>query len=193
MIVSKNLIFLAVIVLTALSMLLAPVVADPADHYGYGLRVTARIAFAFFMLAYVARPWVQMFGNGRWLVRNRRYLGLAAAFAHSVHFVYIVLYFRQTGEVIEPITIIFGGLAYVIFWMMAATSNNFSMRLMGRWWKRLHTFGMHYIWVIFFQSWVGGALELVWYWAFVIVAIGGLGLRIRTWLKDRASAVPAGV
>ena len=93
---------------------------------------------------------------------------------------------------ILPITIIFGGLAYVLFWMMAATSNNFSMRLLGRWWKCLHTFGMHYIWLIFFQSWVGGALEAPWYWGFVVVAIGGLGLRILAWFKHRAMAVPAG-
>ena len=191
MIASKGLTFLSVIVLLALSIVFAPVVTDSADHYGYGLRVTARIAFAFFILAYVARPWVQMFGSGRWLVRNRRYLGLAAALAHTVHFVYIVLYFRQTGEVIEPITIIFGGLAYVLFWMMAATSNNFSMRRLGRWWKRLHTFGMHYIWLIFFQSWVGGALEAPSYWGFVVVAIGGLGLRILAWFKHRTMAVPA--
>ena len=86
-------------------------------------------------------------------------MGLAPAFAdpadlyaYGLHFVYIVLYFRQTSAPIETVTVIFDGLAYVLFWMMAAISNNFSMRFMGRWRKRLHTFGMHHIWLIFAQS-----------------------------------------
>ena len=76
--------------------------------------------------------------------------------------------------------------------MMAAPSNNFSMRLLGRWWKRLHTFGMHYVWLIFAQSWVGGAFDVPWYGLFVIVSFGGLGLRILAWFKHRATTAPAG-
>lgn len=131
--VSKSLIFLSVLVLLAVSMLLSPVVADPGDHHAYDLRVTACIAFAFFMLA------------------------------------------------------------YVLFWNTAATSNNFSMRRLGRWWKRLHTFGMHYIWLIFAQSRVGGAFDDPGYGLFVMVSFGGLGLRILAWFKHRAMTVPAGV
>ena len=89
-----------------------------------------------------------------------------------------MLYFRQTGEVIEVVTIIFGGLAYVLFALMALTSNAASMRWLGPWWSRLHTFGMHYIWIIFTQSWLGAALENPWYWPGVVVAAAGLVLRL---------------
>lgn len=183
----RELIFLATGVALAASLLLAPDYPVAKDYYGYGLRVTARIAFIFFMLAYVARPLVQVTGNGQWLVRNRRYLGLAAALAHTVHFGYIVLYFRETGEAIEAITIIFGGLAFVLFWLMSLTSNAPSMRALGVWWKRLHTFGMHWIWIIFFQSWVGGAIEVPWQWAFVALSLSGLGLRIAAWWKKHSA------
>ncbi len=123
---SKMFIFLSAITSLAVSMWLAPVFADPADLYGYGLRVTARIALVFFMLA------------------------------------------------------------YVLFWTMAATSNNFSMRVLGPSWARLHTFGMHYIWFIFAQSWVGSAIDVPWYGLFVMVSLGGLGLRVRASINQRS-------
>lgn len=184
----KPLIYLILGLALAASLLLAPDYPVARDYYGYGLRVTARIAFLFFMLAYLARPMVQVLGQGQWLLRHRRHLGLAAAIAHTVHFLYIVLFFRETGEDIELITIVFGGLAYVLFWLMALTSNRPSQRLLGPWWGRLHTFGMHWIWVIFFQSWVGGAMVVPWQWAFVALSIAGLGLRIAAFAGRRRRA-----
>lgn len=35
---------------------------------------------------------------------------------------------------------------------MAATSNDAAMRALGRNWKRLHTFGIHTLWLIFTLS-----------------------------------------
>lgn len=57
------------------------------------LRVSARLAFIAFLLAYVARPWHELTGRGRWLILYRRYFGLAAALVHTVHFAYIVALF----------------------------------------------------------------------------------------------------
>ena len=47
---------------------------------------------------------------------NRRYLGLAAALVHSVHFAYIVALFALTEAVLEAVTAIFGGFAYLCIW-----------------------------------------------------------------------------
>jgi DMSO/TMAO reductase YedYZ heme-binding membrane subunit len=183
-------IYLAVGFALAASLLLAPDYPLAKDDYGYGLRVTARIAFLFFMLAYAARPMVQILGQGQWLLRHRRHLGLAAAAAHTVHFFYIVLYFRETGEAIEPITMVFGGLAFVLFWLMSLTSNRLSQRTLGAWWRRLHTVGMHWIWIIFLQSWVGGAMLVPWQWAFVALSAAGLGLRIAAFAGKRRRLAP---
>ena len=179
----KAAIFLSVGLALAASLLLAPEYPFAKDYYGYGLRVTARIAFVFFMLAYLARPMVSVLGQGQWLVLHRCYLGLAAAIAHTVHFAYIVLYFQETGEEIELITIIFGGRAFVLFWFMSLTSNRLSQRVLGAWWGHLHTFGMHWIWIIFFQSWLGTAFVIPWYWVFVALSVFGLGLRIAAFVK----------
>ena len=78
-------IFATVIVMLGIALLLTPEEIALEERHAYGLRVTARIAFAFFMLAYIARPLVQTFGTGHWLMRHRRHLGLAAALAHAVH------------------------------------------------------------------------------------------------------------
>lgn len=186
----KGAIFLLVGLALTGSLLLAPEYEAAKDYYGYGLRVTARTTFAFFMLAYVARPLVQVMGMGQWLVRRRRYLGLAAALSHTVHFLFIVLYFRETGEQIDLVTLILGGASFVLFWLMALTSNRPSIKALGPWWGRLHTTGMHWAWVIFFQSWVGGAMEVPWQWALVAVSVAGLALRVLAWRKRR-KPVPA--
>ena len=83
--------------------------SDPADPDACGLRATARIAFVFFMLAYVVRPLVRVPGSGQWQVRFRRFLEFAAALAHTVHLVYIARYFRLTGTSAEPVPVIFVG------------------------------------------------------------------------------------
>ena len=161
--------------------LIMPEYAQAADASGYMLRVTARIAFAFLLLAYVARPLVQLFGVGRGLVRHRRYLGLSMAIAHTVHFYYVAELIIVHDMPVEPITYIFGGLAFVLMWLMAATSNDAAMRTLGRNWKRLHTFGLHYLWIIFMQSFVPRAFMPELNWLYLLISVAGfaaLGLRI---------------
>ncbi len=170
------------------SYLLMP---EQADAIGYMLRVTARIAFAFLLLAYVARPLVVLTGYGRWLVRQRRYLGLAMALAHTVHFGYVVAFFVSSGEPLEWITIVFGGLAFVLMWLMAATSNNVSVRRLGKSWKRLHAFGLHYLWLIFMQSFVGRVFvddpDMI-YLLLSIAGLAALVLRIAAYFVSRRTA-----
>jgi DMSO/TMAO reductase YedYZ heme-binding membrane subunit len=129
-----------------------------ADELGYALRVSARLAFIALLLAYVARPWHTLTGRGRWLILYRRYFGLAAALVHTVHFAYIVALFALTEAVLEAVTAIFGGFAYLCIWVMALSSNRASQQRLRRWWSRLHRFGMHYLWLVFMQAFVGIAL-----------------------------------
>ena len=102
--------------------------------------------------------WQQLTGGGRWLLRHRRYFGLAAALIHTVHFAYIAALFALTDEVLEVTTAVFGGLAYVLIWVMALTSNRASQRRLGASWVRLHRFGMHYLWLVFMQAFAGVAI-----------------------------------
>ena len=165
-----------------------PAYVEFADEIGYMLRVTARLAFVLLMLAYLARPLQRGFGMGRTLVLHRRYLGLAMAFAHTVHFGYVVLLVQNSAEPLGWITIVGGGLAFVLMWLMAATSNDQSVALLGKNWRRLHTFGLHYLWLIFMQSFagrIGPEDEDYLYAGLTIVGLLGLLLRVWVYLSGR--------
>ena len=139
----------------AASYAFAPSYPELRDEVGYMLRVTARLAFGLLLLAYIARPLVRTVGWGRGLLRQRRYLGLSVALVHTVHFGYVASLYVLLGEPVEWFVIIFGGMAFVLMWLMAATSNDWSIRRLGKNWRRLHLTGMHYLWIVFMQSFAG--------------------------------------
>ena len=158
-----------------------PAYTELQDEVGYMLRVTARVAFILLLLAYVARPLVRLFGVGKVLVQHRRYLGLSMAIAHTVHFGYVVALIAALDGELGWITAVFGGLAFVLMWVMAATANNASQRAMKRSWKRVHTFGLHYLWLIFMQSFVGAAVREDPYYLYSMLSLAGfaaLSLRV---------------
>ena len=87
-------------------------------------------------LALVLRGW----RGPRWMVRNRRYFGVAA-FGYAVLHTAIYLLDRDAiSAVIEEVAqfdIWTGWLALVIFIPLAATSMDYAVRRMGRHWKTL--------------------------------------------------------
>lgn len=120
-------------------------------------RYTARVAAVVFLLVFVTGPIWRGFRAG-WIapfMRNRRYWGLGFALAHIIHLGALTTFFIVSPEDPSLITILGGGLAYVLIVAMAATSNNWSQRTLGQWWHRLHMVGMIYIWIIFAQSYAG--------------------------------------
>ena len=199
---AKWMIFGICVAVQLLAFAQLPDLADVELHISYMLRVTARVAFFCLMLAYLAKPLVKLLPGAtwpRWLLANRRYLGLSMALAHTVHFGYVVALFVFTETQLELVVAVFGGLAFVLMWLMAATSNNWSMRRLGRNWSRLHTTGLHYLWLIFMQSFVGVVLQgpqmadgqmqtgvYFLYLLLVTVGFAGLGLRVVQWFAQRS-------
>lgn len=185
-------IFIVCVVVMLLAYLAMPHYEVAADADGYMLRVTARLAFCFLLLAMVARPLMQLTGHGRVLVQHRRYLGLAMALTHTVHFYFVVRVVLAMDEPLGVETIVGAGLAFVLTWLMAATSNNASVRLLGRNWRRLHLFGLYYVWFIFMLTFAGrlsGDQLLPLYWAIVGLGLAALLLRIYVyWWRRRNAA-----
>lgn len=148
--------------ITALLLLSHPPYSDAREYIGYALRTTAWLAFCYFILAYIARPLTTVYADGwqrrlgRWAVQNRRYLGLGAAYVHTVHSGYVLVYLLRPDVAIEALTVIFGGGAFLLLWAMALTSNQKGVRLLGPRWKWLHRTGMHYLWFIFAFTLLGG-------------------------------------
>jgi methionine sulfoxide reductase heme-binding subunit len=129
--------------------------ATPAEEAKLAARWTARIALPMFLVAYLASSLLRLWPGDltKALVRRRRQWGFGFALTHTIHLAalaYNVLnYDPRSLPSLFP-----GGLAYAMVYIMAMTSNNASMKALGKNWKRLHLFGIHYIWFIFTASYV---------------------------------------
>jgi hypothetical protein len=116
------------------------------------LRATALMSLSFFLCAFVAAPLRELRPGGAadWLVDNRRYLGLSFAVSHFVHLAAIVELVRITARSPSAVTLVVGGFGYVLLFAMAATSSDAAVAWLGaRRWRQLHSFGLHYLWLVF--------------------------------------------
>jgi methionine sulfoxide reductase heme-binding subunit len=124
-------------------------------------RYTARFSFLLFVVVFATGALAQLAPSPatRWLRRNRRYMGLSFALAHAIHLCAIVVLFALRDAVPDTVTLIGGGLAYAFVAVMAATSNDASVRWLGaRVWRGLHLTGASYIWLIFMNSYISRIL-----------------------------------
>lgn len=114
--------------------------------YGEFIHLTGELSARLLIITLAATPLRNLFPKQRWtawLHRQQRYLGLAA-FAYAVP--HSIAYVAKLGdrtrilsEAIEP-GMLTGWLALLIFAALAITSNNASVRALGKRWKTLHRF-----------------------------------------------------
>lgn len=176
----------------ALAATAAGLAAGETSVEGWQLaaRWTARTGAAFFLIVFVIGP-VWRMGGAPWItpfMRIRRHWGLAFAAAHTIHLGALTTFYAVSPLEVTAITIIFGGFAYALILAMSATSNRLSKRAMGRWWDRLHLFGMIYIWAIFTQSYAGRLADPESLWIGVIgtsLFVAAMLLRIGVSVKTR--------
>lgn len=128
---------------------------------------------------------------GRWLLKNRRYFGVAS-FGYA--FLHVVFYIRGTGSLyniyLEAFDIAFatGWIGFVLLILLFATSNNESVRRLGQKWKNLQrliypatvAIFIHWFYFEFFWSDV-----IDWLIVLVIAKLIHLGLRWRTGSRTR--------
>jgi DMSO/TMAO reductase YedYZ heme-binding membrane subunit len=168
------------------------------DQWQHAARYTARVGFPLLIVAYIARPLNQLspsaFSKGA--LDRRRWIGLGFAISHSIHLVALVRALGLAGRTPDPVTVIGGGFAYLLLYAMALTSTGRAQRALGKWWKRLHRFGIHYLWLIFAQSYLGRAIDPDTRAIGVLfgsVALAAGGIRLAAWVKRRSPrAVAAG-
>ena len=125
-------------------------------------RHTARISFAYFLLSFSASSLHYYFPNTltKFIRHQRRYIGLSFALAHTVHLVALTSFFIVMEENPGIVTLIGGGLGYVLVYAMALTSNGNAVKKLGlKRWKQIHWFGANYIAVIFAFTYVGKLLN----------------------------------
>lgn len=155
----------------------------PAEQALLAARWTARAALPVFLIAYLASSLLRIWPSelNKSLVRRRRQWGLGFALAHTIHLIALAINVLVFGPSREPETLVGGGLAYVFILFMALTSNNWSMKKLGKNWKRLHIAGIHYIWLIFaisYASRLGDPEKFLTGAVFTPVMLGALGVRL---------------
>ncbi len=175
-----------------LSLLLGLMVAltlwaesDRVEAIRLAIRMTARTSLLIFVPVFMASSLYRLRKSGptRWLLLNRRYLGLSFAASHALHLGCILALQRADPTLFDtltsPTSFIGGGLAYVLIALMALTSFDGAVKRMGaRNWRFLHLTGMWVIWLIFTFSNGGRAVTDPAYLPAVAFMVLGLGVRI---------------
>ena len=184
----------AAIAASALGVVLAG--SGDAAAITLAIRLTARSSLLIFCLAYSASALHHLLPHlaTRWLLRNRRQLGLAFAASHAVHGVAIIAYaalhpqhFAQHVAVRPPLP---GLIAYGLIVAMALTSSNRAQSFLGmRAWKILHGVGGLYIWVAFSAAcWTRVAQQPL-YLIPLALLVAVMLLRFLSWVSRRREGV----
>lgn len=135
-------------------------VALIGDDLGAILRFTARVTVVLFLAAFVASSAARLWPSRatKWLLRNRRHVGVGAAAAHFIHLGAIALLprtrFQDVGALVPGMVI------YLLLALMVATSFDATTRLVGRRaWRALHLGGMWTIWLFLVYLYGSGVVR----------------------------------
>lgn len=127
--------------------------------YGEFIHITGDWSARLLILTLAVTPLRNLVPRQRWtawLLRQRRYLGIAV-FAYATP--HLVAYLVKLGDLARVISegmepgMLTGWIAMLIFTALAATSNNRSVRTLGNRWKRLHRF-VYVAAVLTFMHWI---------------------------------------
>ena len=150
------------------------------------LRATARIALATYLLVFIARPLrqISVSGIGKWLLRNRRYLGITFAAVMTVHLIYLVW---LNG--VQPV--IPGIIAFVLVYLMLVTSFNGPAAALGpRRWRALHKTGLYFVGIVFAFTMIRSLREAPTsplYLSMALLMLIAAGIRVAAHIKTRGS------
>jgi sulfoxide reductase heme-binding subunit YedZ len=169
------------------------------------IRQSARVSVALFLFAFSARAAAALWPGRvtRWLHGNRKHLGLAFAVGMTWQLVFIawsisVDQVRFANNFLTP-SLSIGVVAYLLILAMTITSfDGLAKRLGGRNWRRLHRFGMYYLWLVIASTYSYNALyydephPALSVFGF-LVCFAAYSVRVAAWLKKVSSAAVARV
>ncbi len=143
------------------------------------LRISARTAIIIFLFAFLASTFKKIKNTlfTRWLIKNRRYIGVGFALIHILHlgFVFARHFIYESSLITtEPVSRISGGIAYLFIFLMLLTSfDSITKKMNKKTWIILHSIGSYYIWFIFFMSYLkrlsAGRKDFIFYFLFALL------------------------
>ena len=164
------------------------------------IRLSVQLASPWIYLAFVATALGQLFPSNfsRWLLRNRRYIGLSFAAGFGWQAVFILLLLGLHGDYYATVLhdtaeFISRMLSYVLLLALTVTSFFPVRRAMDpRHWRLLHRVGIWYfwaaIWVSYAETVMTGDTRVIAV-VFVISGLLVLTLRCAAYLKKRSALV----
>jgi len=181
----------ASIVNAAIALLVLRLWGTGSDGVELALRVTARVSFFYFLLAFVASPLARLAPGAvsTWLVQHRRELGVTFGISMSMHVALIlrmfVIYAPERPPMVTWADFAIGIPGLVLVAMMTVTSFDRLKRAMTpTQWSRLHTTGVFVVWSIFFLCLVDSvgrkqtAHPTLEYHVFIAILVLAMSLRI---------------
>jgi hypothetical protein len=156
------------------------------------IRVTARLGAIVFTAAFAASALNALYRRRwtKWLLRERRYIGVGFACVHFMHAALIsalaILHTESFFATTAMTSIIVGSVGYAWLAAMVATSTDRTAAALGRRaWKVLHVSGMWGLWGIFVFSYAGRALTNPIYGALLSILLLALVARIAAAVATR--------
>lgn len=140
MLLQSRLFVFSALMLPALAMLAPLVLGAP---WRVSIRPTGEAAAVLLFLALAISPLKALFGAAawtRWLLRQRRAIGLAAAGYATIHMVVFSVSIGSFADILAGMawaSMWTGWLAFAALLVMAAISNDRAVRAMGRSWKTM--------------------------------------------------------
>lgn len=158
------------VILGTLFLVMLNMGTEKVETFRSLIRITARVSLILFAMSFVASSliylWPQIDFN-KWLMQNRRYVGVSFAISHLFHLIGIVGLAQvdpvQFWATTTWTTLIFGGLVYVFIVFMLITSfEKPSSWVTTKQWDLGHKMGSYGIWFIFMVSYFGRLVAMKW-------------------------------
>jgi sulfoxide reductase heme-binding subunit YedZ len=112
---------------------------------------SVRCALPLFLLAFTASSLATLWPNlcTRWLLANRRYIGLAFAFGMAWHFSFVAYTIWTFGNPLNAKATAMDVIGFVFLLLLTLTSfRSFARHLTRVNWRRLHKTGVYVIWLV---------------------------------------------
>jgi len=163
-------------------------------HSGRGLEHlilrSVRCALPLFVVAFTASSLASLWPGPltRWLLSNRRYIGLAFAFGMAWHFSFVGYSILLFGNQLNARATALDLTGFVFLLMMTLTSFRFGARhLTAANWRRLHKTGVYVIWFLATYIYLGnvrGGGDTLHYAGLGVLLAAGL-LRAAAWIRQK--------
>lgn len=161
-------------------------------------RYLARLAFYLFLPAFSASALHRLRPSDatRWMLRERRSLGLGYAIAQFTHLAMIFASIARSAEPLHvDVSMVVGGSGFLILLAMTLTSNDAARRALGaQRWMLLHRIGINFLWTIYGLTYLGNVFEdgSGWGWAGLLLALGAMLLKVIALRTDGRTRVQRG-